>query len=281
MCWRIISSSILELKGQLMPCWIYTSNHFYSKWKSFSIPNRFPCTIVDCKKEYRTQWELNSHYRLKHSKPESIKEHYDDEYIGQGESDSIDFEFGSSSVASTHKIEIQSIEELGSKRKYVLNGEQTEVKKGGSSPKKRYKKNNQQIIYVMPGPTSENVCAGNIYWHLFWWILKDTSDLDLVFEESNYFNVFLPKENLNYKQAIATSSDDDHNYLAPEIDTNIIYIIQPEGTSNGIETFETIPIESTTKPTNILVCNPNFDNMTIMDVGAIQTVDQDAQAIIS
>lgn len=98
------------------------------------------------------------------------------------------------------------------------------------------------------------------------------------------FNVFLLQENLHHKQAIATSSEDDHNYLAPEIDTNIIYIIQPEEISNennGLGMFETAPIESMTKPTNILVCKPNFDNMTIMDVGAIQTVDQDPQAIIS
>lgn len=88
---------------------------------------------------------------------------------------------------------------------------------------------------------------------------------------------------MNEKQAKFTSSEDDHNYLAPEIDTNIIYIIEPEITSNGInqmETFESTSNVSKTKPT-ILVCNSNFGDSTIMDVGAIQTVDHDAQAFIS
>lgn len=29
--------------------------------------NRFPCSIDNCTKEYRTQWELNSHRRAKHA----------------------------------------------------------------------------------------------------------------------------------------------------------------------------------------------------------------------
>lgn len=88
---------------------------------------------------------------------------------------------------------------------------------------------------------------------------------------------------MNEKQTKTTSSEDDHNYLAPEIDTNIIYIIEPEITSNDIQQMDTFGSSSNVskmKPT-ILVCNSNFGDSTIMDVGAIQTVDHDAQAIIS
>lgn len=36
--------------------------------------NRFPCTVGDCTKEYRTRWELNSHQRQKHAKPVTTNE---------------------------------------------------------------------------------------------------------------------------------------------------------------------------------------------------------------
>lgn len=32
----------------------------------YLIENRFPCKVENCTKEYRTQWELNNHQRLKH-----------------------------------------------------------------------------------------------------------------------------------------------------------------------------------------------------------------------
>lgn len=59
----------------------------------------------------------------------------------------------------------------------------------------------------------------------------------------------------------------DHNYLVAD---NVIYLVDPQITSH-------IDV----KATKILVCNPNFNGMAAMDVGAIQTIDQDAHAVIS
>lgn len=124
---------------------------------SFFINFSFPCTVGDCKKEYRTQWELNSHFRLKHSKQESESTNEtNDEYISQTECDGIDFELSASNAMPSCRIEIQSVEELGPKRKYAL----VSSKKDQSTPKKKVKRiqqQQQQIIYVMPGPTTEHV----------------------------------------------------------------------------------------------------------------------------
>lgn len=73
---------------------------------------------------------------------------------------------------------------------------------------------------------------------------------------------------------------DDHTYLATandtdrNIDSNVIYLVDQ---NVNIETLES---SSDDKPTTILVCNQDFSDLTIMDVGAIQTIDQDAQANI-
>lgn len=91
-------------------------------------------------------------------------------------------------------------------------------------------------------------------------------------------------ENLFEKQIIE-KNEADHNYLASEneTNTNYIYVVDPQITSNiKVDSIQSSNVyDGDGKSTTILVCNPNFRNMTIMDVGAIQTVDQDAQSIIS
>lgn len=71
----------------------------------------------------------------------------------------------------------------------------------------------------------------------------------------------------------------DHNYLATENDnnTNVIYVVDPQATSS-VGAMDTSNLCNGT-PQTIFVCNPNFSNMTVMDVGAIQTVAQDPQII--
>lgn len=66
-----------------------------------------------------------------------------------------------------------------------------------------------------------------------------------------------------------------------ETNTNVIYVVDPQITSNvKVESMQSSKVHDN-KSTTILVCNPNFSNMTIMDVGAIQTVDQDTKPNIS
>lgn len=79
------------------------------------------------------------------------------------------------------------------------------------------------------------------------------------------------------EEQTTVSNEADHNYLASEnvTNSNVIYVIDPHITSNlNVQAMESNIQDG--KPTTILVCNPNFSNMTIMDVGAIQTVDQNA-----
>lgn len=78
--------------------------------------------------------------------------------------------------------------------------------------------------------------------------------------------------------SLAFSNEVDHSYLASENDmsSNVIYVVDPQP-----ELHEQIEsTESSSTPTTILICNPNFSNMTIMDIGAIQTVDQDVETTI-
>lgn len=107
---------------------------------------RFPCTIANCKKEYRTQWELNSHNRLKHSKPESSNEP-DIEYTVQ-----IEYSNTSNEKPSTtfmHQIETENlISANGYKQNAIEHGQ----KVVSTVAKRKNRKHNQQIIYVMPGP---------------------------------------------------------------------------------------------------------------------------------
>lgn len=65
--------------------------------------------------------------------------------------------------------------------------------------------------------------------------------------------------------------------------SDVIYVVDPQITTNGTDNIESLTTTSINDctPTTILICHPNFSNMTIMDIGAIQTVDQEAQAIIS
>lgn len=93
----------------------------------------------NCKKEYRTKWELNSHQRLKHSNPDSLDEHNNQMQLFTG----------------NETIPNQYADEK--KPKTILNKRNNSVIKTEKiSPKPKKRKNNQQIIYVMPGPI-ENV----------------------------------------------------------------------------------------------------------------------------
>lgn len=90
---------------------------------------RFPCPVANCKKEYRSQWELNSHNRSKHSKPGSAGD-----------------------IEYTVKIEYNTSNEQTSSG---LRGASTAMKSDRTavSVTKRKKRNSaKQIIYVMPGP---------------------------------------------------------------------------------------------------------------------------------
>lgn len=84
------------------------------------------------------------------------------------------------------------------------------------------------------------------------------------------------------KQHIAFANEDDHNYLVSENDmsSDVIYVVDPQMTNENVECIESTNVNECT-PTTILICNPNFGNMTIMDIGAIQTIDQDVQTIIT
>lgn len=85
--------------------------------------------MANCKKEYRTQWELNSHHRLKHSKPESTG---DIEYTVQIEYNTANEQTSTDSISASATIE----------------PDRTEV----AAAKRKHRNNAQQIIYVMPGP---------------------------------------------------------------------------------------------------------------------------------
>lgn len=76
------------------------------------------------------------------------------------------------------------------------------------------------------------------------------------------------------------SNEADHNCqaLENETNTNVFYVVENPPITSDMEPLNNV---HNTQPTRILVCDPNFSNMTIMDVGAIQTIDQDAQPIIS
>lgn len=91
--------------------------------------HRFPCTVANCKKEYRTQWELNSHHRLKHSKPESTG---DIEYTVQIEYNTANEQTSTDSIHASAAIDPNRTEVAVTKRKS--------------------RNSAQQIIYVMPGP---------------------------------------------------------------------------------------------------------------------------------
>lgn len=70
----------------------------------------------------------------------------------------------------------------------------------------------------------------------------------------------------------ALTDDKDHNYLASENDannSNVIYVVDPNVKIESIE-------PSNDASATFLVCNSNFNDLTIMDVGAVQTIDQDA-----
>ncbi|XP_031630017.1 zinc finger protein 761-like [Contarinia nasturtii] len=191
----------------------------------------FPCTVEHCKKEYRTQWELNSHHRLKHSKSDSnVRPPI---ICNQMDADSFD-----------------SYEGKTLKRPNNQTVNRSSKKKARKSPtKKKQQTKNQKIIYVMPGPVEYDTTPAE--------------STETVFEKQTATN------------------EDDHNYLAAENNskTNVFYVVNPQMTSNST----TNEIQSSNMhevmPTTILVCNPNF---TIMDVAAIQTINNDeTQARIS
>lgn len=95
---------------------------------------RFPCTVDNCKKEYRTQWELNSHQRLKHSHNYTMEE-----FVVEGE------ENMSNLLEEDGKLE----------RSVNTTEDKLTLKKTNTSPKPKKRRSNQQIIYVMPGPVED------------------------------------------------------------------------------------------------------------------------------
>lgn len=55
------------------------------------------------------------------------------------------------------KFEIHSVEVLPPKRKLNHSNQSIPIKQEDLTPKKKSRNSNEQIIYVMPGPTIENV----------------------------------------------------------------------------------------------------------------------------
>lgn len=102
---------------------------------------RFPCTVDNCKKEYRTKWELNSHQRQKHSKSDSVDELNDK----------------MESYAFDNEMVCELIEEIEDdvKPKKCLRNKSTMMEKVKTDRKPRKRRSNQQIIYVMPGPIED------------------------------------------------------------------------------------------------------------------------------
>lgn len=105
-----------------------------------NFPCSFPCPFENCKKEYRTQWELNSHQKLKHTKSitdiDQISGNSTQIVLNDSEMNDL---IGNDSVKRSHDDQTQSTS-LSDK---TINN-------------RKKRKNNQQIIYVMPGPI-ENV----------------------------------------------------------------------------------------------------------------------------
>lgn len=83
---------------------------------------RFPCSVADCKKEYRTQWELNNHCRTKHRNDKVTQ------------------------VAKDKNITEFPVTEQ-TKSDPLVNKKSTPAKT----------RNRQKIIYVLPGPQSNYV----------------------------------------------------------------------------------------------------------------------------
>lgn len=119
---------------------------------------RFPCQIADCNKEYRTQWELNSHHRLKHATSVITQDQPLDQYTIELYNTLNDDQPSDSArtSASTFSIDQVDNEHLpANTNKHILNGQndRTDV----SMTKRKNRNNNQQIIYILPGPVIENV----------------------------------------------------------------------------------------------------------------------------
>lgn len=92
--------------------------------------NSFPCTFVNCSKEYRTQWELNSHQRQKHQNDVS-KDENSAEIVGQ---------MGDASLSNNS---IKEEEHQTTDNNEMVNWSQ--------KPKIAMK-----TIYIMPGPMATN-----------------------------------------------------------------------------------------------------------------------------
>lgn len=92
---------------------------------------------------------MNSHIRLKHSKPESTSEH-DIEYTVQIEYNTSNDTTSDLISASTFMHQIEN-ENLISEKTYSQTAIEHDPKEV-SVTKRKNRNNNQQIIYVMPGP---------------------------------------------------------------------------------------------------------------------------------
>lgn len=81
-------------------------------------------------------------------------------------------------------------------------------------------------------------------------------------------------------RTIVMSSNIDHNYLSQDVsnteeNSNIIYIVDHNLTTNNY-------ISNGIMPTNTFEMSNgrNMNDISVMDVGAIQTIDQDVHTII-
>lgn len=136
----------------------------------------------DCKKEYRTQWELNSHQRLKHHQHTST-------ISGKKEK-------------SNHDSIVQ-LKESMPKNALVSTGVLIETDDDGPAPKKK-RTNGRKVIYVMPGPTddSQRMTSDCIFSTI---LLPDGQET-----ESFVVNEAISDE-------MECEGDDDHNYLPAAI----------------------------------------------------------------
>lgn len=148
---------------------------FFSFYYFLIYLNRFPCSIGDCKKEYRTQWELNSHRRTKHA----------DEPINPNDDQGL-----------VNELPRQLLNDGSDCRKF--------------SPQKT--RNKQKIIYVLPGPQSNYVSLVRMIF--FWlWIFPFSNDFQFSVRQTPGENTPIDRNMCFDSQTIVRSSEVDHNYL--------------------------------------------------------------------
>lgn len=107
--------------------------------------------MVGCNKEYRTQWELNNHHRLKHAKADMAQDQTLEYTIELYNTLNDDQPSDSARTSAfTHRIDSEHLSEKMTEHASV-HIDRTDV----SMAKRKKRNSNQQIIYVMPGPMIE------------------------------------------------------------------------------------------------------------------------------